>query len=367
MKVVFDYQVFGWQVYGGVSRYAYELASHLAFNYQQDVSIIAPLYVNQYLKNAPAKLNVKGVAVSQLPKTAKIYAVINRLLFKLMVRKFYPQIVHETYYSENSVIPKNVKVVLTVHDMIHERFNDSFTDADNLSKMKALAVARADHVICISEQTKKDLIEILGTDPSKISVIYHGFRLESKREPAIKVEFDRPFLLYVGSRHGYKNFEGLLKAYAASPMLKNEFDLVCFGDGAFTSKELALIQQLGISNERISQVSGSDILLAGYYQTARAFVYPSLYEGFGIPPLEAMSFDCPVVCSDVSSIPEVVGSAGEMFDPNDISSMQSALERVVSDSQLRRVLIERGRERIKLFSWEQCAQQTLDVYRKVLE
>jgi len=251
--------------------------------------------------------------------------------------------------------------------MIHERFSDSFSQTDRTSVEKALAVARADHVICISEQTKRDLIEILGVEASKISVVYLGFNLISHDKPVtITVGQSRPFILYVGNREGHKNFERLLIAYATSIKLKNNFDLICFGGGAFSDKEKALMQQLGVSVDRVSQVSGNDALLAGYYRASSAFVYPSLYEGFGIPPLEAMSFDCPVVCSNLSSIPEVVGDAGEMFDPYDPDSIRVAIERVVDDVQLQEVLISRGRERIKLFSWERCAQETLDVYRKVL-
>jgi len=366
MKIVFDYQVFGWQVYGGVSRYAYELATQLASMHEQEVAVIAPLHVNQYLINAPAKLNVKGVAVPQLPKTGKIYAAINRLFFNLLVRKFHPDVVHETYYSVIGTVPKNAKVVLTVYDMIHERFSEYFLKNDHTSRKKASAVARADHIICISAQTKQDLVEILGVDPLKISVVYLGFTLTSQSKSAVAIKPLRPFLLYVGSRGGYKNFEGLLKAYAASSQLKSDFDLICFGGGAFSDNEHVLIQQLGVSADRVFQVSGNDELLAAYYKTASAFVYPSLYEGFGIPPLEAMSFDCPVVCSNVSSIPEVVGNAGEMFDPYNPDSIRGAIERVIGDTKLREVLIRRGQERIKLFSWERCAQETLDVYRKVL-
>jgi len=108
------------------------------------------------------------------------------------------------------------------------------------------------------------------------------------------------------------------------------------------------------------------LILASYYKAASVFVYPSLYEGFGIPPLEAMSFDCPVVCSNVSSIPEVVGNAGEMFDPYDPDSLRMAIENVVDNDELRQTLIIRGRHRIQFFSWERCAQETLDVYRRVL-
>lgn len=367
MKIVYDHQIFGWQQYGGISRYVYELAVEITNFGADDLKIVSPLYVNQYLKQAPRQLNVLGVPIKFIPKTGRIIRALNFIVAWLILKFLRPDILHETYFSSVRVAPKKSKVVLTVYDMIHERFPESYSKLDTTSKEKASAVARADHVICISEQTKQDLIEILSVDASKISVVHLGFTLTSKDESAaIKVDAGRPFLLYVGSRGGYKNFEGLLKAYAASPKLKNIFDLICFGGGDLTNKERGLMQQLGISIDHVSHVSGNDALLAGYYKSASAFVYPSLYEGFGIPPLEAMSFDCPVVCSNVSSIPEVVGNAAEMFDPENPDSISAAIERIISNAQLRENLIKLGRERIKLFSWERCAQQTLDVYRKVL-
>jgi glycosyltransferase involved in cell wall biosynthesis len=122
----------------------------------------------------------------------------------------------------------------------------------------------------------------------------------------------------------------------------------------------------GISPHNIIQISGGDAVLAGLYSTAAALVYPSLYEGFGIPPLEAMSFGCPVVCSRTSSLPEVVGSAAELFDPADEEEMCTAIERIISSTERSQLLVDRGYERIKQFSWEKCAQDTLDVYKKVL-
>ena len=226
---------------------------------------------------------------------------------------------------------------------------------------------RDSHIICISEQTQQDLIELLGVNPTKTTVVHLGFSLISESMPSKKIYKPvRRFLLYVGTRGGYKNFEGLLRAFALSPMLKNDFDLICFGGGAFTIKEISLFEQLGISSSIVRQVSGDDSTLASYYKSASAFIYPSLYEGFGIPPLEAMSFNCPVICSNISSIPEVVGNAGLMFNPSNVESIKLAIEKVVSDSALQGSLIARGQERLKMFSWQQCAQETLAVYRKVL-
>jgi glycosyltransferase involved in cell wall biosynthesis len=367
MKIAFDHQVLGWHQYGGISRYIYELASEITNISTHDLSVVSPLYVNQYLKQASKPLKVLGVPIKYIPRTGRIIRAVNFIVAWSILRFLRPDIVHETYFSTVRIAPKKSKVVLTVYDMIHELFSEQMSVIDPpTSRKKELAVARADHIICISEQTRQDLIRMFGVKPEKVSVVYLGFSKFSQLPVEVDIKTSRPFLLYVGGRGAYKNFESLLKAYVASSLLKNNFDLICFGSGAFSDSEVDLFQQYEVPLNQVHQVSGDDAVLGGYYQAASAFVYPSLYEGFGIPPLEAMSFDCPVVCSNVSSIPEVVGNAGEMFDPYDIGSIQAAIERVVSDSSLRKTLIDKGRERIKLFTWERCAQETLNVYHKVL-
>jgi glycosyltransferase involved in cell wall biosynthesis len=175
-----------------------------------------------------------------------------------------------------------------------------------------------------------------------------------------------PYLLYVGSRRYYKNFKALLQAYALNQQLSDEFKLVCFGGGRLSLAEKAEIQRLKIKEDRILYLEGGDRLLANLYKNAAVFIYPSLYEGFGIPPLEAMSLGCPVVCSNVSSIPEVVGAAGRYFDPNDIEDIGSAIESVVFSENSRTELIVRGSHRAAQFSWRKCAQETYSVYKKLL-
>jgi glycosyltransferase involved in cell wall biosynthesis len=366
MKIAFDHQIFGWQEYGGISRYAYELASELSKLHEQNVAIFSPLYVNRYLAHVPENLRLQGVKVPAFKYSGRIYRAINSLLVGPAIQRFQPDIIHETYFAKSGVSSRAAKVVLTVYDMIHERFPEYFSFASPTRREKALAVTRADHIICISEHTRRDLIEILDVPPDKTSVVHLGFSLTTAPQAEIKNgTVFRPFILYVGSRAGHKNFSELLRAYADSLFLKNEFDMVCFGGGGFTVKENELINKLRISAAKIHQVSGNDELLGYYYRSARAFVYPSLYEGFGIPPLEAMSFGCPIACSNTSSIPEVVGGAAELFDPTDHESMKIAIESVVGNEELRKDLIDRGRIRVQSFSWERCARETLDVYRRV--
>jgi len=273
-------------------------------------------------------------------------------------------IYHETYYSMADNCPRSAKRVITVFDMIHEKFPEYFSTVDETREIKAHVVSHADHCICISENTRQDLINLLGVPEEKTSVVHLGYSLSGRPEHARQIKRDSPFILYVGSRDKYKNFRLFLSAFSASPLLREKFSIICFGGGALTTKELEQIDSLGLS---VQQVSGSDDLLAGLYASAATLVYPSLYEGFGIPLLEAMAYHCPVVCSSSSSLPEVVGDAAEFFDPLDEISLCQAIERVVSSPEHADMLAHKGKERIRGFSWEKCAQNTLQIYRKILQ
>jgi len=366
MKVAFDHQIFAWQQYGGISRYMTELAGQLAVACKQEVSIFAPFYINNYVKYLPTEVRLFGIRAPVFKYCGRIYRPINYWIAYLAIRRFRPDVVHETYFSSIGVVSGNAKVVLTVYDMIDEIFSNVCSSISPVRKEKALAVERADHIICISESTRRDLIRILNVPIEKTSVVHLGFSLTTAPQESPRgLQKPSNFILYVGSRKGHKNFYGLLHAYAKSDFLKDKYSLVCFGGGEFTTNEIALYEGLGLNSNQVQQASGDDAVMQGYYKLAKVFVYPSLYEGFGIPPLEAMSFNCPVVCSNTSSMPEVVGNAALMFDPNNYDSIKLAIEKVIENEGLRNCLIERGREQVTLFSWEKCAQETHEVYKKV--
>jgi glycosyltransferase involved in cell wall biosynthesis len=376
MKIAYDSQIFCQQTYGGISRYYCEIASRIAKELSVEVLITAPMHSNAYLAHVPPGI-VSGFGGPKTDRFQAIYgAIYPRLAKRLglfmgdwMLRAMDPDIVHETYFSPYRLGTRRPRRVITIYDMIHEKFASNFSHADKTARYKALAAERADHVICISESTRRDAIEILGLHPDKTSVIYLGFdlmRADGERAGDLVSSTNNPFLLYVGNRGGYKNFLGLLEAYATSPQLRTGYRLICFGGGALNMDEQKAIHKLGLDSSQVMQLGGSDQLLASHYERASAFIYPSLYEGFGIPPLEAMSYDCPVVCSRTSSIPEVVGDAGEYFDPADIESMRAAIERVVMSDSHRKLLIAKGHARLKYFSWDRCAAKTLDIYMKLV-
>jgi glycosyltransferase involved in cell wall biosynthesis len=370
MKIVFDHQIFTQQSYGGISRYFVRLIQGL-IALGDRASVIAPIHRNRYLKDLPIEC-VHGVEFECFPpKIGRLVELANNQLSKLKMHGIDADILHETYYGAKPICPTVKGYITTVHDMIHEKYAANFSANDPVSKHKRLAVDRADHVICISHNTKNDLCMIYDVPEEKVSVIYHGFESFNQINKAIfeftTVQQHRPFLLYVGARGGYKNFASMLMAVKYHHALKDEFDIVAFGGGAFNAAELTLIDRLGFTASTVRQVSGDDTLLGGLYLQASAFVYPSLYEGFGLPPLEAMAHNCPVVASNSSSMPEVIGNAGEYFDPRDIDAQSEAICSVVFDTQRRRELIEFGRQRLFMFSWEKCALETQKVYKQVLE
>ncbi len=328
--------------------------------------IFAPLHANAYLRTGKAP--TRGFRVKKLPKIWKAYEILDRELSRAYFLAAKPALVHETYFQRRRLAPKSCPIVLTVYDMIHEKFPDLFKRTDLTSKNKRTAVARADLRICISEHTRRDLIEIFAVPPHKTITIPLGFELDAPAESGTATTEVQatPYLLYVGNRHHYKNFDRLLRAYAGSPGLHRNFSLVAFGGPPLSSDEYALMSRLKIPQHKVIWERGSDVLLSALYRRAAAMVYPSLYEGFGIPPLEAMSRDCPVICSNTSSIPEVVGTAAVLFDPLDAQAIGSAIESVVNSESMRRELIARGRQRIKAFSWDRCASETAGAYAKVI-
>lgn len=365
MNIVYDHQIFGIQEYGGVSRYYYEIANRIAAA-KNEVEIFAPLFVNRYFNNESI-ISPQGIKIPHLPAIIRsITNLVNVPLSYLLVKqRRHVDIFHETYYHTIDCCPHSAKRVITVHDMIHEKFPHYFPYRDTTRKNKARAVHRAHHIICVSENTRRDLVELLNVPQEKTSVVYHGYSISCDINSVKPPYHEKPFILYVGSRDSYKNFDLLLRAFASSKLLRNEFSIICFGGGKASAREKELLSTLDLPYDCVKYIDGNDPVLAGLYASAKAFVYPSLYEGFGIPPLEAMAFGCPVICSNTSSIPEVVGDAAHLFNPTKTADLLAAIEAVVCSSEYSALLKSKGYERIKFFSWDKCANDTLGVYEKV--
>lgn len=366
MKIAFDYQAFTYQSYGGISRYYSILANEL-LKHDQEVRVFAGLHRNHYLYDLPSQV-VSGYKLSKYPpRTGSAIQLLNHCVGQAQVKSWNPDIIHETYYSSLPRLKTNAVRVTTVYDMIHELFSKQFSKHDKMTEWKRATFSRVDHILSISESTKRDLIQLFGVSEEKISVVHLGVDLTAFEKSTSNIlNNQKPYLLYVGLRNDYKNFVGLIKAFASSSLLKLEFNLIAFGGGAFTSSELQLIKECGLNETQVHQTSGDDSKLADLYACATAFIYPSLYEGFGLPPLEAMASGCPVVSSNTSSMPEVIKRAGEYFNPTDTESIRNAIERVVFSPERQAELIALGYENIKYFSWKKCANETLGIYQKMI-
>jgi len=362
MRIAFDHQAFNWQSYGGVSRYYSKLADAL-LSLEQNVAIFAGAHRNNYLSSLPNDV-VKGIKLSGYPpKMGRLFLAANHYWANRKIIQWQPDIIHETYYSFMSSPKKTAPRVVTVYDMIHELFPEMFGN-NRITQWKKNAFARADHIISISNSTKHDLVKFFDVDPGKVSVVHLGTEVPKPSVNDINASsLEKPFLLYVGGRDGYKNFVAFLQAVASSERLSAEFDIVAFGGGEFSADELRVIKSLKFGQNQVRQLAGTDKVLSELYSNASALIYPSLYEGFGLPPLEAMANGCPVISSNASSMPEVIANAGEFFDPNSNEEIATAIENVVFSLSRTTELKLNGLERVKTFSWQKCAQETLEIYK----
>ncbi|HTL60278.1 MAG TPA: glycosyltransferase family 1 protein [Nitrospira sp.] len=265
---------------------------------------------------------------------------------------------------------RKAKTITTIHDIIPLRLpHMTLEDKTGFYRNIKNAIRDSDHLICISESAKSDLLDFFDVDPERISVLYQPTALAKQDVDEAKIDHclskhdlrQGRYLLYVGAIEPRKNLAGLAKAYAG---LDTDVPLVLVGKRNHYWKE-ELRELDAVKNLRmISYVSRED--LACLYAGAYFFIFPSFYEGFGLPPVEAMNFGCPVIASDVSSIPEVCGEAALYVDPNNIQDIRAKMQLLLSDHALRTKLSLAGLERAKRFSMSNYVPQLLEVYQKVL-
>ena len=274
-------------------------------------------------------------------------------------------IYHPTYFRCMPTI-RAKRIVVTHHDCTYEQFPHLFRDAALVLRSRRAMLAKADRVICISEASRQCLLESYPVEASRTYVVHHGLNVLPRSEKTaadFRSRMRRGFLLYVGVRNFHKNFAALLQAFQES-RLYDDYDLLALGGGPLSDSEKASIASLELTRSVFSMPAVADEFLAEAYSAADLFVYPSLAEGFGMPPLEAMAAGCPVAASNVSAIPEVCQDAPFYFDPYDVASISRALREGVGDSEKRQHAIARGKQVAAEYSWEECGAKTLAVYRE---
>lgn len=366
MRVLYDYPSFI-PTYGGVPRYVSEILKVLQNEIEIDMSV---LYSdNTYLEQLPF-VNIHHLITKKKFKGKdKIEGIINLLYSSYKIIRNNYDIFHATYSNtyimgfSNSSYFNHIKkpVVTTIHDMIYENLPEqNLLYAKNIESKKKL-IYNSNHIIAVSENTKKEILEKYPINPEKITVIYHG--APSIPQKTVKNEFGK-YILFVGRRSPYKNFPFFVESIAPLLLEDQQLKLVCVSP-SFSPAEEKFLTELQIRHQVLA-ISASEDLLNSLYQNALVFVFPSIREGFGIPILEAFANNCPVCLSDTSCFPEIAGNAAYYFDPKDKLSIYTTVKKVITDKELASELIKLGLKRLPLFSWAQTAKQTFEVYKNVV-
>lgn len=366
MNLLVDGIIFQNQTQGGISRIYSEILPRMSdIESELSVELLTsgvlkqPVPVHEQIRHA------RFLSLERLFPGRWFYRFRRKIrafsqLYKLSGHDGY--IWHSTYFTRP--LYWHGPIVLTLPDMLYEQFPELFSRPIDqaIREHRRNCIQEADAIICITHSTRNDLLNYYDIPLEKLHVVHLACNDIFQQLPIGKNRREKPFLLYVGGRQHYKNFQRLLQAYATWEM-RQEINLLVVG-APWTSKEKELLAQLDL-NLHVELMSGvSDNKLSLLYNEAAAFVYPSLYEGFGLPLLEAMSCGCPVVASRIPSSVEVAADSAFYFDPENNDDMQSALSAALSCGRGSEK-VHRGLKRASLFSWDKCAIQTLAVYRQL--
>ena len=297
------------------------------------------------------------------------------LSWKLFRRKL--DLYHSTHYVLPAVVP--CKAVVTIHDIIHllyPEFLPSSLAFFYAQRMIRRSLSRGDRIIAVSQNTKTDLMDYFKVDGRKIRVVYSGVTagFRDKRSPSEiqrwhdEFEIERPYMLFVGNPKPHKNLDNVIRAYArAREIYEFDADLVCVGDRTgsdFKFRQRA--EQLGVSDKIRLVGHVPDEALPALYQGAKLFVFPTLYEGFGLPVIEAMASGVAVITSNTSSLKEIAEGYGHLVNPLDVDEIGRAIAQCMADDDHREALVKLGLKRSEEFRWLRTAEQTLGVYLSAL-
>ena len=371
-RVFFTFGAFTNQKGGGISRQMYNLLS-INSKYNNNISTSFKFHRNEYLKKnynyfRNNTLDFKGPIIFLI-----LINIIYDFFYKIF---FYNSIFHETLFFNFFKFSKKTKTIVTIHDLIDEKFNNKkknlFINFKTKIKilLRIISIKNSDKIICVSNNTKKDLLKIYNkhVQEDKVLVIYPGFfnnkKFNLKIKKIKKKNYKKKFILFVGKRSGYKNFNNFINAFAK---LRNnkKYCVYCFGDNKFAKTELQYFESLNLQNQ-IFHKTGSDFALANLYKCAEFLILPSLYEGFGVPSLEAMYLSCPVLASSNRSLDEVVGDAALKFNPYKVSDISNAMNYYFENKKkIKPVLIKKGLQRVKNFSWEKMTKEVNEIYKNL--
>jgi glycosyltransferase involved in cell wall biosynthesis len=367
LRVAFDDEIFTAQLHGGVSRAFTELSEALADEPGVVPLLPFPFTANRHLA---ASLIFSGRVLGagwQVPGLRSLIRPINRRAVTAALARSQADVLHATWYNP-ALAATSVPLVVTVHDMVPELLPGSVDGtAKTLHRGKLAVVHRARRVIAVSATTAADLCRLSGITQDAVRVIYHGITERMRWRPVNGRPADLPgsYLLFVGRRGGYKNFAGVAPSLANLLRRNVQLHLVCVGGGLFGAKELEPFVLAGVAR-RVRQIDADDRLLAACYSHAVAFLFPSLYEGFGMPLLEAMINHCPVICSNRGALVEIGADAPLYFDPAEPDQIIELVEALSRDRAHRSAQVTKSLSRAADFSWRRAAAEHAALYRELV-
>jgi glycosyltransferase involved in cell wall biosynthesis len=361
MRILYDGYIYDWQQFGGVNRYFNEIIRRLP---PGDEPFISTLLGRRDFWPVNPRLRVlRSRPFARAPALAPLGAAWLRGRIRL-VR---PQLLHPTYYLGISpgLLESPLPLVATVHDMIHELFPAELDPRGELVAAKRRLVERADLILCNSEHTRCDFLAAFPALEARVRVTPLAASLVP--DPAAEAAtpaFDHPCFLYVGGRETYKNFSTLLAAWKQFSPRHPDHRLRVVGS-PWVPAESAAIAAAGLAGSILHEGKATDSRLSVLYRRSLALVYPSRYEGFGLPVLEAMRCGTAVICSRSSSLPEVGGNAPLYFDPASAEELCQRMEQIAESPSLRALCVERGHARAPLFTWDHTAALTRAAYAEL--
>lgn len=348
--------------------------------------------INKYIiflsPQSAVDCQINQANVERVVMTERWYTLAEQLAWPKLIRRYRLDLLHVPHFNAPLICPCNL--IITIHDLILTKFPSqrASTLSPALYWLKNLAyrlvisraVKKAAVILTVSEFTKQDIIKQLVVPAAKIVVTHNGLTdftgcrvVDRSADKSVLLSYNirQPYLLYVGNAYPHKNLEWLIRLFKIWSADHPDYSLVLVGGHDYFYQRLdCLVKKIWSGKTAVPVILPGfvpDNQLAALYRSAALYIFPSRYEGFGLPPLEAMSHGCPVVSSDSSCLPEILGDAAIYFPDNQIDSALEAINQLLSDSVKRQAIITEGFKQIKLYSWETCAQQTLGFYQQILK
>ena len=371
MKIFLDPQIFYLQKFGGVSRIYAEFWSNCIE--RGDVEIVCPLFYSDNLHLREKNLFPKRLTFlfdKNYPGKKYVNAILKRINKKYInyhLNKNDYDVFVASYYVPYFMDKLQGKpCIATVFDMIHEIFPAYFTAEQEIMANKKLVCEKSDKIVAISASTKKDILKFYpAVKDDKVRVIYLSQSIDTNDVNTLGV-LPEKYVLFIGKRGLYKQFDTLLKAMLPIFEQDNDIKILCAGGGKLSATEQQQLNDLKLQ-DRIVQYNFNDNELFSIYQKAALFVFPSEYEGFGIPALESMVCGCPVILSNTSSLPEIAEDAALYFEPNDVNGLTIAIKEILYNASVRESLIAKGYKQAKKFSWKKMTEEYLETAREILK